>query len=829
MGVIFISHSSKNNDEAVAVRDWLVSEGWGPSQIFIDISEFASGDRWRDMLNKVGETCEAIIVCLSDDWLTSPECLREFNHAESAGKPIFPVVVRPITEPIPRFITDVQFVDLSRDKNEAYDKLRLGLHRARISPEHFSWPPPDEPDRSPYRGLQALTEKDAAVFFGRDAQITLGLDTLRQIRDGAPRRILTIAAASGAGKSSFLKAVLLSRLERDTEGFLVLPTIRPERDAYAGDTGLLPALGLREAPADDQNLKAHLDALQSPVVANLQSLAKAAGDQHAITPPTLVLPIDQAEELFSADNTSGTAAIDLLIRCLAVKPDLLLIATIRSDSLGELQDIPAIANQLDLFSLPAMPPANFKEVIEGPGQITTPPIVVEPALTERLIKDLNDADALPLLAFTMERLVAEYADDNLLELSEYTQGLGGAAGAINSAVEAAFQKCEQDPALPNSRLELDALVRSAFIPWLVQLDDVDASPKRRVAKLVDLPDSSHALIDNFIDERLLVSSRKDGERIVEVSHEAVLRHWRGLAAWIGEERGTLQRLQDVQRASLQWRGDKRDEARARDMLVHRGERLALAEALLERPDMKRALKGDPEAYLKACRAAEDAAIEHEQRQQRRRRSLQRWVGVVTMAAIAITLAGAFFVIKGQKDLSRSESLVLARMADVPFADNNFIRSTRLSAIAARSTNFGSPAPEAFAALASSSQALKQTTQFHHDGDVRGAAFSKDETRILSWSDDDTVRLWDVEFATRTPSDTDYLANVCARKLRGAPLDTGKINPTTGQPIRKSPRHIDERDIEIAPILRGREGEDACTWSPPWHHAITRPLADFVFD
>ena len=35
MGVIFISHSSKNNAEAVAVRDWLRAEGYG--ETFLDL------------------------------------------------------------------------------------------------------------------------------------------------------------------------------------------------------------------------------------------------------------------------------------------------------------------------------------------------------------------------------------------------------------------------------------------------------------------------------------------------------------------------------------------------------------------------------------------------------------------------------------------------------------------------------------------------------------------------------------------------------------------------------------------------------------------------
>ena len=31
----------------------------------------------------------------------------------------------------------------------------------------------------------------------------------------------------------------------------------------------------------------------------------------------------------------------------------------------------------------------------------------------------------------------------------------------------------------------------------------------------------------------------------------------------------------------------------------------------------------------------------------------------------------------------------------------------------------------------------------HDGPVRGYAFSRDESRVLTWSDDKTARLWDV--------------------------------------------------------------------------------------
>jgi class 3 adenylate cyclase len=111
-----------------------------------------------------------------------------------------------------------------------------------IDGKFFTWPPADDPNRPPYRGLRSLEAEDAGIFFGRDAPVVEALDHLRRLRETTPPRLLVILGASGAGKSSFMRAGLLPRLGRDDRHFLTLPIIRPERAAMFGDNGLLPAL-----------------------------------------------------------------------------------------------------------------------------------------------------------------------------------------------------------------------------------------------------------------------------------------------------------------------------------------------------------------------------------------------------------------------------------------------------------------------------------------------------------------------------------------------------------------------------------------------------------
>src|SRR5262250_3546188 len=79
---IFISHSSSDNAPAIALRDWLVAEGW--NDLFLDLDPergIAAGERWERALNEAARRCEAVLFLTSKAWLASRWCMKELTLA----------------------------------------------------------------------------------------------------------------------------------------------------------------------------------------------------------------------------------------------------------------------------------------------------------------------------------------------------------------------------------------------------------------------------------------------------------------------------------------------------------------------------------------------------------------------------------------------------------------------------------------------------------------------------------------------------------------------------------------------------------------------------
>jgi hypothetical protein len=144
------------------------------------------------------------------------------------------------------------------------------------------------------------------------------------------------------------------------------------------------------------------------------------------------------------------------------------------------------------LSLTPMPRGAYQAVIEGPAarlKHGDRALVIEPALTQALLSDIEDGagrDALPLLAFTLERLYLEYGGRGRLTLRDY-DALGRIKGSIEAAAERAFRAADNDSSIPRDREARLALLRRGLIPWLAGIDPDTRSARRRVARISEIP------------------------------------------------------------------------------------------------------------------------------------------------------------------------------------------------------------------------------------------------------------------------------------------------------------------------------------------------------
>jgi formylglycine-generating enzyme required for sulfatase activity len=490
---------------------------------------------------------------------------------------------------------------------------------------------------SPYRGLEAMEEKDSDYFFGRKRETTDVLSALAAAADRLP----ILIGNSGVGKSSLAQAGVLAALKRqawpdddatpppwpaafDRSRQWCFLSLRPGTEPLKSlidcflDTWQLSATDPERVKRQHGwlellgNGKATLSDLIAATERRREEL-----DQPL--PPGFFLYIDQGEELYVRAALPQRRRFSELIAGGLSHPRLRAMMSLRSDFLGHLQSDEALFKSRHHIDVPPLREAELREIVSRPAQILAARFESErliDIITRRTVEDsIKDVGALPLLSYTLDDMWSHMVrqGDGTLRLPAQSFELGGVL------VERA------DRFLAEHRDAEDALRRILTLRLATVRED--GEPTRRRADRSEFSNEEWRLVSELADypNRLLVTvGTETGQTYAEVAHEAIFRRWDKLRQWIAQEREFLSWHGGLESARRAWQAAPQP---AKHDAVLMGLALTQAERWLsERP-------GDIPAADRDFIAQSRAAA------QRRRLRVQALVAAVALGEAAIIFIG----------------------------------------------------------------------------------------------------------------------------------------------------------------------------------------------
>jgi WD40 repeat protein/transcriptional regulator with XRE-family HTH domain len=468
----------------------------------------------------------------------------------------------------------------------------------------------------PYRGLTGFEQEDAAWFHGRAELTSRIVEHVQELgRGGDGGRTLIVVGASGAGKSSLLRAG-------------VIPAIR--------DRGYTPLL---------------LTPGAQPAQALAAALGAADGGEAGV-----VLVVDQFEEIFTHEIPDDerqqvvSALCDERAPGDAAAPRVVL--GMRADFYVPALQHPALAAVLQHHQILVTPmsPDELRLVIVEPARQAN--LTVEDGLVELVLSELTpraggtarETGTLPLLSHAMLATWSRHRGSRLT-VADYL-ATGGIAGSISQSADAVFDglsAAQQETA------------RRLFVRLVHIGEDAGAGDTRRRVPLTEIlggrtdeeNDDVQEVLDRFIAARLLTV----GEDSVEISHEALVTAWPQLLRWIDADRDWLRRHHALRADAEEWSQSGRDPE-----LLARGVKLAVLREWIEEGGRRDDLNALESAFFD-----ESAGRAHDQQARERRRTRRRYQFVAALTALVVVAGtGITYGLRQAANRSREQAQDLSR-------------------------------------------------------------------------------------------------------------------------------------------------------------------------
>lgn len=566
----------------------------------------------------------------------------------------------------------------------------------------------------PYRSLSYFseTQADADVFYGRSDLIGQLLERVKK-----NDRLIGVLGASGSGKSSLLRAGLLYQLK--------LGQAIPGSDKWTYIQPFTP----RENPLE-----------------NLQKAFIGESNQS-------IMLIDQFEECFTmCDEQMRRAFFDRLIELIDTEDSLSVIIGMRSDFRGRLREYPHLVSKIDkpYVNVEHLNRKEIEEAIVKPADWVG--LGIEEGLKQQLINDVEDyPGSLPLLQYTLTELWNETQKqgERFLRLETYQQ-LGGIEGTLQKRADQVFEHLSDEEQKVAQRIFLE----------LTQIGDTFDTPRR--VCLDELVNSKHSLelLDRVTEKlaspenRLITRMEQETEQenikspiVLDVVHEALIRHWKQLQEWRKKYQGAMVVERKIEAAAQEWeeRGKPNDPG-----VLWQGGKLSEAENYLNEYGKLEMLDGVAEEFIKASQEWRDRLRQQQEEETKRKRRFRRGISV---ALLALT---GFSLYQWQQAQYRSV-LALSQSAESTFISNQNSLNSLVEALKAKKElqwliNKTDAQKKVLAALQLTEEGegkFREKNRLEgHKKAVTSVAFSPDGKTIATASGDGEVILWNQDGSKR---------------------------------------------------------------------------------
>ncbi|WP_335084629.1 nSTAND1 domain-containing NTPase [Nostoc sp.] len=639
-------------------------------------------------------------------------------------------------------------------------------------------------DKCPYRSLSYFTEtkEDAEVFYGRSA---LTQELIQQVRE--KHGLIAVLGASGSGKSSMLRAGLLYQLKlgqeipgsdrwtyitpftpKETpvnslqEAFaLSLPNLsRTPLPSYGVHTSQITPLNPPPSTSSGHRLERGETGKSNSLPFTRGGLgrgnfAHVIGEELKALNTPVILIIDQFEECFTmCDDSQRQKFFDCLQELIDCTDNLYIFIGMRSDFRGRWREYPEFAGRIHkpYINVEHLTREEIEEAITKPADWVG--LGIEGRLEQQLINDVEDyPGSLPLLQYTLTELWRESINqsDELLSLKTY-QDLGGVEGTLQKRADAVY-----DSLLPTEK----TVARRIFLELTQMGETTDVRRRVRLGELVNshhflelLQQVSDKLADK--DARLITKTDEPDSQdvILDVVHEALIRHWQMLRDWKEEYKLGIGIERQIEAEAEEW--EKNDK---KPGFLRKDDRLAVAEGYLARFGDWQMLNGVAEEYIQESQELQNRLVrEEKERQQEKLAAARRQNRVVTMfsmglAGVAIFAISQWYDAQNKaKEAAQQTAIALAQSSESSLVSNKQIEALiaatqsnrELSSRTLRKdVNLEQTAnQQAVVALRQAIYNMQEQNRLEgHSNWVYSVAFSPDSKTIASASADNTVKLW----------------------------------------------------------------------------------------